>query len=219
MTATRSVKCPRCAAVRAAHSTPLDLCPTCLLATALAMDDDPCPYQVIAPLGAGSSGVTYLAQALSGIGGYVALKIVGPRHDADAVLSRYQYWKPALAAIQHPGVGKLLGVGLTVDGLLYVASDYVAGWPLTALASHGSMNQHERIDLADQLTSAVDAIHAAGLVHLKLNPSNAKISTANGLRATILGLGSSVIVDGLDGSPDVDRLALARMVRELGIER
>ena len=89
------MQCPRCGTVRAAHAAPLDLCPACLLATALSMDDEPCPYQVLAPIGEGASGVTYLAQALTGMGGYVALKILGRARTLDAVLSRYQEWKAA----------------------------------------------------------------------------------------------------------------------------
>jgi len=54
--------------------------------------------------------------------------------------------------------------------------------------------------------------------YLKLDTSKVKISTANGPHATILGLGSNLIVDGANGRPDVDRLALARIIRELGVE-
>jgi RNA polymerase sigma-70 factor (ECF subfamily) len=36
--------CPRCGTVRAAQAAPLDLCPACLLTTALSMDDEP-PYR------------------------------------------------------------------------------------------------------------------------------------------------------------------------------
>ena len=218
MTVSRPVRCPRCGTARAARATPLDLCPVCLLTTALSMDDEPCPYRVLAPIGEGSSGVTYLAQALTGARGYVALKVLGPRDDVDAVLSRYQHWKPALARIQHPSVGRLLDVGLTAEGLLYVASEYVAGWPLTALGSRASMGMDERVEIARQLTGAVDAAHAAGVVHLKLDTSTVKISTANGPHATILGLGLSLVVDGANGQPDVDRIALARIIRELGVE-
>ena len=212
------MRCPRCGTVRAAQAAPLDLCPACLLTTALLMDDEPCPYQVLAPIGEDSSGVTYLAQALTGGRGYVALKVLGPRDDVDAVLSRYQHLKPALARIQHPSIGKLLDVALTAEGLLYVASEYVAGWPLTALGSRASMGMDERVEIARQLTGAIDAAHAAGVVHLKLDTSKVKISTANGPHATILGLGSNLIVDGADGRPDVDRLALARRIRACGVE-
>jgi serine/threonine protein kinase len=218
MTVTQTMQCPRCGTVRAAGAAPLDLCPACLLATALSMSDDPCPYRVLTPIGEGSNGVTYLAERLAGVGGYVALKMFAPRDDVDAVVSRYQQWQPALARVRHPSVGKLLGVGVTADGRLYVASDYVAGWPLTALSSHEPMDGDQRRDIGRQLTGALDAIHAAGIVHLKLNSSKVKISTANGPQATILGLGSAVVVDGAEGSRDVDRTALARIVRQLGLD-
>ena len=218
MPVTDATRCPRCGTLRATRAASLDLCPACLLTTALSMDDEPCPYQVMAPMGEDSRGVTYLAQGLTGVHGYVALKIHGPRDDADAILSRYQRWKPALARIQHPSVGKLLDVGLTAEGRLYVASEYVAGWPLTARSSHGSMGDDERAEIARQLTGAINAAHEAGLVHLSLAPSKVKISTANGPHATILGLGTILIVDGAEGEPAIDRLALARIIGEMGIE-
>jgi serine/threonine protein kinase len=204
--------------VRAVPTARLDLCPACLLTTALSMDEEPCPYQVLSPIGAGSNGVSYLAQALTGARGYVALKVLGPRDDVDSVLSRYQRWKPALACVRHASVGRLLDVGLTAEGLLYVAREYVAGWPLTALGWRASTGTDERAEIARQLTGGIEAIHAAGLVHLRLDTSKVKISTSNGPHATILGLGSSLIVDGASGPPEVDRAALARIIRELGAE-
>lgn len=218
MTVTDPSRCPRCGTPRTTRAAGLDLCAACLFATALSTDDDPCPYQVMAPVGEDTHGVTYLAQALTGTRGYVALKVHGPRHDAEAVLSRYRQWKPALARVRHPSVARLLDVGLTADGRLYVASEYVAGWPLTALRSHAPVGIDERAELARQLTGAIDAVHGAGVVHLKLATSNVKVSMANGPHATILGLGSSLIVDGADGPPDVDRLALTAVIRELGVE-
>jgi hypothetical protein len=221
MTLSQTLRCPQCGTVRTAQAPPLDLCPACLLATALSLDDEPCPYQVVAPIGAGSSGVTYLAQALSGAGGYVALKFLKPRDDVEAVLSRYRHWKGIIAGIQHPSAGRLLDVGLTADGLLYVATEYVPGWPLSALGSHRSLGMDERVAIARQLAAAIGAAHAAGVVHLRLGSSKVKISTATGPRATILGLGLSIIVDGAGGKndrSDIDRLALSGIVRDLGVD-
>jgi hypothetical protein len=218
MTATDSARCPRCGTLPATGAASLDLCPACLLATALSMDDEPWPYQVTAPIGEDSSGVTYLAQRLAGARGYVALKIHDPRDDAGAVLSRYRRWKPALALVQHAAVGKLLDVGLTAEGRLYVASEYVAGWPLTALGSHASVGIDARATMVRQLIGAVEAMHAADVAHLKLDASKVKISTANGPQATILGLGSSLIVDGRQAEREPDLLALIRLVRDFGFE-
>jgi serine/threonine protein kinase len=223
MTVFQTMRCAQCGSVRAAQTTPFGLCPTCLLASALAMDDEPCPYQVLAPIGAGSSGVTYLAQGLTGVGGYVALKILKPGVDADAVLSRYRSWKGALGRITHPSVAPLLDAGLTADGMVYLASSYVTGWPLTSIDSHASIGRLERVELARQLTGAIDAAHDAGVMHLKLDSSKVKVSNVAGVQATILGLGSYAIVHGVimadrvAGGPAADRLALANIIRELGV--
>jgi serine/threonine-protein kinase len=172
---------------------------------------------VLAPISEDSQSVIYLAHPLAGARGIVALKIYHSRDDAGAVLSRYEIWKPILATLRHPSLVKMLDVGLTTDGLLYVASAYVAGWPLTNLGSHSSIGLAERIEIAKQLTDAVSAAHAAGLAHLKLSASKIKVSTTNGLQATVHGLGSALIVDGVTGQPFADRVALAHIIRELGI--
>ena len=218
MPLSQPVQCPSCGTVRLTGMEPLDLCPACLLATALSMEDDPCPYQVLAPIGDDPSAVTYLAQALTRARGYVALKVLGPRDDVDDILSRYQRWKAPLTRLRHPGIARLLDVGLTEDGLLYVASEYVAGWPLTAIGSRASMGMDERAEIARQLTDAIAAAHAEGLAHLKLDASKVKISTADGLHATILGLGSSLIVDGSEAQREPDLAALVRLVHDLGIQ-
>ena len=218
MTVSQPVQCPSCGTVRVARAEPLDFCPACLLATALSMEDESCPYQVLTPIGADPSAVTYLAQAPTRALGYVALKVWEPRDDMDEVLSRYQDWKAPLARIRHPSIAKLLGVGLTEEGRLYVASEYVAGWPLNAIGSHTSMGMSGQIEIARQITEALAAAHAVGVVHLKLDPSKVKISTTHGLHATILGLGSTLIVDGSEAQREPDLAALARLVRVLGIE-
>ena len=206
----------RCGAPPTGPAFPFDLCPACLLASALSAGDEPCPYQVLTPIGDGSKGVTYLAQALTGTRRLVALTLCHPREDAERVLSRYARWQPALARIRHPSAGTLLDAGLTAEGGLYVATAYVPGWPLTALASR-ALGMSDRLELAHQMKEAVAAAHAEGIVHLKLGSSKVKISTANGPRAALLGFGAGLVVDGLEGPPDLDVLAVGRIIQELGI--
>jgi hypothetical protein len=55
-----------------------------------------------------------------------------------------------------------------------------------------------RVALAHQLVAAIEAAHAVDVMHLELVPSKVKFSTAGSARATILGLGSSLIVDGAE---------------------
>ena len=106
-------------------------------------------------------------------------------------------------------------MGLTVEGAPYVASEYVAGWPLTALDAHPAIGQEQRRTLGRQLTEAVEAAHRAGVTHLALDESRIKVSTAAGLHASILGFGKRLIVAGASGTVDDDRAALARIVGRL----
>ena len=219
MAGAQTFTCPRCGATRAAGSPLSDLCPGCLLATAIAVDGkEPCPYQVLTPIAENASATTYLAQALTRTRGYVALEVFAPRRDAEAILARYRHWSPMLEAVQHPALCRMLDVNLTAQGVLYVASEYVHGWPLTTLDGRPSSDVASRTSIAHQLAGAIETAHAAGVPHLALGATKVKCSTDGGMRATILGLGAKLIVDGLPAEPDADVAALVALVRQLGVE-
>ena len=210
--------CPQCGASRpTAGSSAHDLCPACLFAAALSTADAPCPYQIVGPIAESARGTTYLAQPSGRARGCVALKIFAPRDDVDDILARYERWKPALAKVRHSNVARVLDAGLTDEGLLYVASQFVAGWPLSSIDGRQSIGQDVRSDIARQLTAAVAAIHDAGLAHLALDASNIRVSTAGSVHTTVLGLGVRLIVDGDEPSPQADLAALAQLHRSLGL--
>ena len=98
---------------------------------------------------------------------------------------------------------------------MYVASEYVAGTPLFELVSRQPLDRAGVAEIARQMTEAVGAAHAAGVVHLDLDGSKVKVSTAGGLRASITGFGLSVIVEGRVGGPDTDLAALDILIRQL----
>ena len=212
-----SVRCPRCGTVQDRGAVRFDLCPACLLSTALTVEEDSCPYEIRTPIAEDADGTTYLAEAAFAAVGHVALKIYHPRRDASIVLARYQHWKPAIERVRDRSIARLLAVGLTTEDLLYVASEYVTGWPLSSIGLRAEAGMSERIEIARQLTSAIGAAHEAGVVHLKLDASRVRVSTLHGVRATILGLGTGLIVNGLTGGPDIDRAALEGLIRGLGV--
>ena len=217
MTAPRATACPQCGRPRTSDAATHGLCPACLFATAASMDDEACPYQVLAPIEQDAHGITYLAERhASHVRGFVALKVVAGGN-GDAILSRFHELKPALARLQHPCAAKVLDAGSTSDGSVYIASDYVTGTPLSEMVSRPSLERAGRAEVARQLIEAVGAAHAAGVVHLDLDGSKVKVSTAAGLRASITGFGLSVIVEGRAGGPEIDRLALETLIRQLDL--
>jgi eukaryotic-like serine/threonine-protein kinase len=183
--------------------------------SALSDDGEPCPYQVLAPMAEDVRGVTYLAQPVISSRGYLALKVYGLCDDVDGAITRYRRWRPTLERLCHPSIGRVVDVGAAPDGSLYVATEYIPGRLLTMLGVGTAIGADGRAAIASQLTEAIGAAHAAGLVHLKLDASKVKVSAAPAPRATILGLGVALVVDGADGDPDVDRRALAGILANL----
>jgi hypothetical protein len=214
--------CPQCgASLRTTESSALELCPACLLSAALATGAASCPYRIVAPMAESAGSATYLAQPLGRGRGLVALKVLAGRDDpewADEVLSRYERWKPALDRVRHTAVARVVDAGLTDEGLVYVASPFVAGWLLASIDDHPSIGSDSRREIARQLTAAVGAILEAGLAHMALDAASVRVSTAGGVHATLLGLGNRLIVDGDLPSPDADRAALAQLARRLGVD-
>ena len=218
-------RCPRCGGRRTLDAAAL-LCPRCLLATALAIDDardqsplDPdhrIPYEIVTILARDAGAITYLAHP-DGASQYVALKMID-RCDVPAVLSRFQQWKGALGRERHSSIARLIDVGQASSGSAYVATEYVTGSSLDALLRRGTLAEAERRDIARQLAEALEAAHAQGLAHMKLAASRVKIATRRGVAATLLGLGSSLVVEGMRSQPDLDVRMLADMCRHLGVE-
>jgi tRNA A-37 threonylcarbamoyl transferase component Bud32 len=100
---------------------------------------------------------------------------------------------------------------------VYIASQYVAGSPLSGMLSRHTLQRGDRAEIARQITEAVGAAQAAGVAHLRLDASMVKVSVAGGLRASVIGFGLSAILDGRLGGPDVDASALDDLLRRLDL--
>lgn len=209
-------RCPRCGATPATAFA-CDLCAACLLTQALSPTDEPCPYQVLAPIAEDARRTTYLAQSLTGSRGHVSLEIYRAGEDTRAILSRYARWKPTLDAFVHSHVSRLLDVGVTADGRVFAASEYAPGWPLTSIDARMPPTSPARVELARQVVAAIGAAHEIGLAHWNLAASQVRCSMAPAPNATILGLGAGLVVDGADPCREPDLVGLVSLVRGLGI--
>ncbi|HEU4841274.1 MAG TPA: serine/threonine-protein kinase, partial [Ilumatobacteraceae bacterium] len=129
-----------------------------------------CRIEAVA--GRGGMGVVYRATELS-LGRPVALKLLAPDRAGDHEFrERFQReWRMA-AAIDHPNVIPIYGAG-EHDGSLYLVMRYVGGTDLHALLrEQGRLDPERATELVAQLASALDAAHAAGLVHRDVKPAN-----------------------------------------------
>ncbi len=128
-------------------------------------------------LGCGSTSAVYAATHRNGH--RAALKIIHQALCADPVLLRRFLREAGLAnAIKHRAIVPIGDDGLTEDGCAYLVLELLDGEPLDEMRerSGGRIAIEELAPIADELMSAIAAVHAAGVVHRDLKPGNVFIT-------------------------------------------
>jgi len=129
------------------------------------------PYKILQRLGVGGMGEVYLAQDAR-LDRLVALKIL-PAYFAsdDTRLRRFQREARAASALNHPNILTIHEVGESA-GIRYIATEFIDGVTIRDLIEDQSLSFAEILDIAEQVTSALAAAHAAGIVHRDIKPEN-----------------------------------------------
>lgn len=165
-----------------------------------ALEDGNARYELLRPLGRGSSGT--VCEAIdhllsdSGHSAKVAVKLIpvdpatAQRQTAEATKAR---------RIEHSGVVRVLDRGLTDDGELYLVYELVSGGDLQAWFDERgkSIAPSRAAELLAGIASGVQAAHSAGLVHCDLKPSN--ILMTNQGRPLVSDFGVSAMTDPFPG--------------------
>ncbi|MEA2466210.1 MAG: hypothetical protein QOJ57_336 [Thermoleophilaceae bacterium] len=132
-------------------------------------------YQLGKLLGRGGMGVVYQAQHVH-LGRTVALKLLAPElSENEAFRARFLRESRLAATLDHPGIVTVYDAG-DVNGVLYLAMRFVRGTDLAALLmQRGPLGATEALSILEQVAAALDAAHAAGLVHRDVKPANVMI--------------------------------------------
>src|SRR3954465_13898219 len=129
-------------------------------------------YRIEDYIGRGGMGVVYRAEHV-GLGRQVALKLLAPEL-AENPSFRERVGREArlAAAIDPPNVIPIYEAG-EADGVYFIAMRYVDGVDLREmLHTQGRLDVEHSLLVLGQVAGALDAAHAAGLVHRDVKPGN-----------------------------------------------
>ena len=140
--------------------------------TQLAPGDELADYRVESYVARGGMAIVYRARDIV-LRRPVALKVIAPELAMNENFRlRFKRESQLAAAIEHPGIIPIYRAG-EEDGRLYIAMRFVDGEDLgTVLRRQGGLPVDQLLPLFTQIASALDAAHAAGLVHRDVKPGN-----------------------------------------------
>jgi tetratricopeptide (TPR) repeat protein len=138
-------------------------------------------YRVLAELGRGGMGVVCLAERDDGaFRQRVAIKLLpGGEARGAQLVRRFRTERQILAALDHPGIARLLDGGALADGTPYLVMEYVEGEPIDRYCAAQRLSPRATAALFVQVCAAVEAAHQRLIVHRDLKPGNILV-TADG---------------------------------------
>ena len=166
-------------------------------------------YEILRRLGAGGSGVVYLANDTL-LTRPVVLKILRRGLLSLAQMRTTVLREARLAsAIEHPNVCAIYEVGETGDEA-YIVMQFVPGQSLDTLILRGPANIQLALSVGIQIADGLQAAHSLGIFHRDLKPQNVMLTDGGLVKILDFGLARRLQPDetGFDPSkPAVERSA------------
>ncbi len=145
-------------------------------------------YQLLDVLARGAVGEVFRAHD-SATGRVVALTVLPAQlTEDDEYVQRFRREVHAAAELNDPHVVPVHHFG-EIDGRLYVDMELIEGHDLAGLiAAGGRLHPRRAIAIVEQVASALDSAHRAGLAHRDVNPTNIVVAANDSACLTGFGI-------------------------------
>ncbi|WP_067858063.1 serine/threonine-protein kinase [Nocardia shimofusensis] len=132
----------------------------------------------------------------------VAVKVLKAEFSADPTFrQRFRTEAQTTAQLNHSGIAGIYDYGETYDPSAgetsYLVMELVQGEPLNAVLNRlGKLSVNQGLDMLEQTGRALEAAHAAGVVHRDVKPGNILVTPTGQVKITDFGIAKAV-----DASP------------------
>jgi len=151
-------------------------------------------YQVLKKLGEGGMSYVYLARETA-TNDTVAIKVLSPKLSAEkSSVERLRREAGLAMRLEHPNVCKILRLGETEDGLIYLVMPYLQGELLSDREIRGGpMSLEQGMPLLLEMCRGLHHAHELHIIHRDLKPENVMLvedaAAQGGIRAVVMDFG------------------------------